>query len=319
MAFRQWSVDQEIKLLSLICDFKPAGALKHKNRDLLLQRINYGSKEKFTQDDIEAKLETWYNMVNVDKIEEDNKDEAQDGAGEVEALKISEVEELNNNPAITPKAKTRQNLEKRTTRQGRFATNRSSRSKDTIASNNTPEASDNYSSELSDVEAEEADFSKLKNNEMNYTIKTYARRKVSKDVKIEKDSKDAKDGKDSKYTRSAKDAKSRGGSSLEEEKSSKELEENVHQESSSEGEKTPDFKTQSEQAEAPVTRKRTRANAKLDNVEELPAKKVSRSATKKIRRKSISEEPEKAESPEAEDEPKKRRSVRQTTKRGQKK
>lgn len=346
MALRQWNVESEIKLLSLICDFKPAGALKQQNLTLILDSINEGTDQKFTPDQLEAKLDTLFDMTSVDKIEQDDKQDSQEESEEEEKEENEEeveeveeeeeeeeekeedkvkVEDLDDAEEKLSRAKTRTSVaEKRPRRGARVTTTRSlilKATKEAHGSNVTPELSDDYSSELSDVEGEEAVFAKLKDkestgdaNSRKSSFKSNSRKKDLKDLKRTKDFKDS--------TKATKDnKKQKTGSSIEESKNGKEVDvdsSEKEEESTQTTEQTPEVKTPVESAEPPVLRKRTRANAKLDNVDELPAKKLARISIKKgVKKEATPEEVElsKAESPEAEDEPKKRRSSRQTARR----
>lgn len=336
MPLRQWNVESEIKLLSLICDFKPAGTEKQHNITVILENINEGADEKFTKDQIEAKLDTLFDMKSVDKIEEDDKEDLDGEEEEEDEQKEDdndeEEERTNNKVKIEDDSEENSSIsktkasavEKRPRRGGRGAAKRNlilKPSKETTGSNETPDLSDEYSSELSDVEGEEAVIAKLKDKEptgglslRKSSFKSNSRRRDSKDIKKTKDIKE-----NMKATKESKRLKS--GSSIEESKSGKDVDiesSEKEDETPQATEKTPEVKTPIESTEPPVLRKRTRANAKLDNVDELPPKKHARSIVKKgIKKESTPDEPEssKAESPEAEDEPKKRRSSRQTARR----
>lgn len=333
MTLRQWNVESEIKLLSLICDFKPAGGLKQKNIALILENINEGTEQKFTQDQIEAKLDTLFDMNSVDKIEQDIKQEYHESnhqqepenADEVEVEDKVKVEDLADDlEERLTKAKTRTSVvEKRPRRGARVAATRSlvlKARKGASGSTVTPELSDEYSSELSDVEGEEVVIAKLQDKES--TGDANLRKTSGKSNLRKKDSKEIKKAKDLKDTlKSTKDKKQKTGSLIEESKSANDVDvesSEKDEESAQATEQTPEVKTPVESTELPVLRKRTRANAKLDNADELPAKKQARILVKKgVKKEPTPDEAEsiKAESPEAEDEPKKRRSSRQTARR----
>lgn len=76
-AARDWTIDQEIKLFSLVCDYKPAGQKKDENMAQIVVHINEGVEDsgKFTADQIWSKLSQHYNLAKVDEIEEESESE----------------------------------------------------------------------------------------------------------------------------------------------------------------------------------------------------------------------------------------------------
>ncbi|WPK27100.1 hypothetical protein PUMCH_004473 [Australozyma saopauloensis] len=325
---RQWTVDSEIKLFSLICDYKPAGALKQQNLARILQHINEEVAEKFTHADLESKLDSLYNIANVDKIEDDQDGVLEDEDASTTKTRANEPSEAAVD-AVPGKTRTRlQMAEKKGRRLARSSVARSLTSRSTaepLSKANTPDLLDEYSSELSDVEGEEAVIAKLKSKEMkdDAEVKEPVSRPNSRRKSMRELARDApkevKDTREKKDTRASKDIKKKDV--IEDTKALKELDgdSNSREESATpSADKTPELKPQPEQPEPPLTRKRTRANAKLEAPEELPKKKMARTPAKKpVKREATSEEPEaaKADTPETEEEPKKRRSVRTITRR----
>lgn len=333
MTLRSWNVDAEIKLFSLICDYKPAGSCKEQNLSLILQNINQDFDVPFTQEQIEAKLGTLYNIGNVENIEtgdvQGSADDTDTEKDTTERKKPQDVEEVDSETTSRTRNRTSA-LDKRPRRQGRFTATKglpSKTTKDTTSAlSGTPELSDDYSSELSDVEGEETVIARLKNKElpredMPTSKKQNSKRKDTKDSddKPNKKLKDTKEPVPAKEVKKAKSADNADDIKLNtaEIELPKETEIELQEPA-----KVSELKPRLEVPEPALPRKRTRANAKLDNVDELPAKKSSRGVPKRASKKELipgEVESVTAESPEVEDEPKKRRSLRQTARRGQKK
>lgn len=71
---RDWTIEQEIKLFSLVCDYKPAGADKNKNMAQIVLHINdeLESAAKFTAAQVWAKLGQNYDLEKVEAIEQES-------------------------------------------------------------------------------------------------------------------------------------------------------------------------------------------------------------------------------------------------------
>lgn len=69
---RSWSVDEEIKLFSLVCDYKPAGSKKHKNMAVILNKINESIEPlvpPLNESDVWQKLQQLFNLSKIDLLE----------------------------------------------------------------------------------------------------------------------------------------------------------------------------------------------------------------------------------------------------------
>lgn len=317
MALRQWNVETEIRLLSLVCEFKPAGPSKQQNLDHILQDLNESTDDKFTQDDIEKKLDTLYNMANVEKIEADNRsdmlDEESKEPPESEATKKPEEAEDTEGHKAKPKAKT---FDRKISRRSERLSISNRRGKTSIETTSATDNSDAYSSELSDVEGEEAVFAKLNDkdiiSELAETKKNATRPQTRK-----QDRNNASDSKEKTTTNDSQKPKINASEETEQKESEEEPQDVDENTTPEPEERTRAAKASVDHVEPPLTRKRTRANAKLDSIEP-PKKKPAKAPVKKNAKKEPSpevSEPPKAETPVVEQEPKKRRSVRQTARR----
>ncbi|KAI5948921.1 EAF7 [Candida theae] len=75
---RSWSIDEEIKLFSLVCDYKPAGPKKHENMAIIIGKINEDIQPQETplsESDIWEKLQQLYNLPKIDLLEGLSSDE----------------------------------------------------------------------------------------------------------------------------------------------------------------------------------------------------------------------------------------------------
>lgn len=305
---RQWDVEAEIRLLSLLCEYKPAGSRKQQNLSLILQFINESTDDKFTQDDIERKLDTLYDMSNVEKIEDDHKSDLVDDE-EKEPLQIESKPEDALETEVhkaKPKPKT---SERRSSRRSERLSASSKRGKLAHETTSATENSDAYSSELSDVEGEEAVFAKLNDKEM---LSELAKKSSKPQTRKQERIVDSKDGMDNKTT----DSKQKTNEEEAEPMKQEEEQQPTEHKPGPEAEEKTTTRASVDHIEPPLTRKRTRANAKLDIVEP-PRKKPAKAAAKKVLKKEPTEvvEPPKVETPVPEEEPRKRRSVRQTVRR----
>jgi len=260
---RQWSLDQEIRLFSLVCDYKPAGEKKTENMAQIVVHINKDTDEPFTADQIWDKLAQHYDLKKVDEIENEED-------GEEDSRSDPEKEQL-------PDIKSEVTADEKQ------------------ASNTVVDAEENDiaidSSELSDVEGEEAELAKLEDEQLLAVEDKRSRRKSSpKDdkEKVEKTDKSEKERSDKEKEKSEKPEKEEAG-----------------------------------------LRKRTRHVAKLDTAESAPKRRLLRAstppATKRRTRSELVPEEESTpgeenenteeEEPEPEPEPKTRRSTRQAVRR----
>lgn len=76
---RHWSLEEEIKLFSLVCDHKPAGEDKEKHMAQIMSSINEERASKFSEAEIWAKLGKHYNLVKVDELEVESEHEEAEG------------------------------------------------------------------------------------------------------------------------------------------------------------------------------------------------------------------------------------------------
>ena len=70
---REWSLDEEILLFDLMCDFKPAGHNKDKQMNTIVERMNKSISEgtrAFSAEDIWTKLGGMYDLERVDELED---------------------------------------------------------------------------------------------------------------------------------------------------------------------------------------------------------------------------------------------------------
>lgn len=70
---RKWSIENEIQLFSLVCDYKPAGHKKQENIKMIINKVNESltpEEKPFTEKDIWQKLGSLYNLSRIDQIEE---------------------------------------------------------------------------------------------------------------------------------------------------------------------------------------------------------------------------------------------------------
>lgn len=72
---RQWNLDQEIRLFSLVCDYKPAGEKKDENMAQIVVHINRDNQEPFTPEQIWEKLAQYYDLEKADEIENEENNE----------------------------------------------------------------------------------------------------------------------------------------------------------------------------------------------------------------------------------------------------
>lgn len=75
-----WPVEIEVRLFSLVCDFKPAGEKKDEHMAQIVESINKDIPEdsRYSSDQVWEKLGSFYNLTQVEAIEnetEKNEDE----------------------------------------------------------------------------------------------------------------------------------------------------------------------------------------------------------------------------------------------------
>ena len=155
---RIWSIEQEIELLSLVCDFKPAGDEKDKNITQILLRINECIKPdvKITKDQVWSKLETLFDLQEVERLEEDQ-DESPDSANE--EMGQSPTREGHTLPMT--RAKPEDTTPRESSIQQLTTPESATQHPGTSSSEQNKDLSEVYSSELSDVEGEETEIEKL--------------------------------------------------------------------------------------------------------------------------------------------------------------
>ncbi|EGW34257.1 uncharacterized protein SPAPADRAFT_59681 [Spathaspora passalidarum NRRL Y-27907] len=92
---RSWTTEEEIALFNLVCDHKPAGAVKHKQMDAIIDNINKDvpGSNKFTVADIWAKLATLYDLKRIDYLE-DWESESSGESSESETSKKEQDEKI---------------------------------------------------------------------------------------------------------------------------------------------------------------------------------------------------------------------------------
>lgn len=74
---RIWSIDDEIHLFDLICDFKPAGVHKEDNLAKICAKLNTmksPEEAEFSPEDVIQRLLKLYNLDKVDQVEEEKED-----------------------------------------------------------------------------------------------------------------------------------------------------------------------------------------------------------------------------------------------------
>lgn len=103
---REWSLDDEILLFDLMCDFKPAGHDKDKQMSTIVEKMNENVSEgtkPFSADDIWKKLGGMYDLERVDELEdyidEDEDSAEEDGApNEKEEDKKEDIDQSSKDP-----------------------------------------------------------------------------------------------------------------------------------------------------------------------------------------------------------------------------
>lgn len=268
---RQWNLDEEIRLFSLVCDYKPAGEKKEENMAQIVVHINKNNHEPFTPEQIWEKLAQYYDLEKADEIENEEDNEHYVGLD-------ADQEQL---PEPTTVVKTETKEVK-------------------VEAEDHDLAID--SSELSDVEGDEAELAKLDEKPLLPVEETHkkGRRKSTakkvgdnKEKKVEENKeKKAEDNRE----KTVEDNRDGSGKEIDKDKSEK---------------------------QEPGLRKRTRQVAKLDTVESSPKRRQLRAstppATKRRTRSELAPEDERAdednENEEEEPEPKTRRSTRKATRR----
>lgn len=72
----EWSYDDEVDLLSLVCDYKPAGARKIEHVNAIVSALNQRSHNPplITPGQVWDKLKSWYNLPLLDQLEESKSD-----------------------------------------------------------------------------------------------------------------------------------------------------------------------------------------------------------------------------------------------------
>ncbi|RKP29154.1 hypothetical protein METBISCDRAFT_24495 [Metschnikowia bicuspidata] len=281
MALRQWTVEAEIKLFSLICEHKPAGPHEQHNLSLITQNINDGATVCFTQLQIVAKLDSLYNMANVDRIEADV------GEGTATDREPRTRPDAPKKPDADDDSKTRTRLqaaEKNNRRLRRLSLSRASANRQykETGTEKSQDVSDAYSSELSDVDGEGAMLTKLKTNDPGDESRDQRRPSAKPGaVKKEENEKlDAWSTKESKPANESRAASKRPRSAAAEEPAVK-CEPEVAPPSRETSATEPESPTElrADAVEPPIPRKRTRSIYKLDSAE-IPKKPV-RSTNKK--------------------------------------
>lgn len=155
---RKWSIEQEINLFSLVCDFKPAGVDRNKNLTQILIRINehIDNDEQFTEQQVWTKLKDFFDLDKIEDIEKESDEEPLSPK-----VKTPKKEE----PVRTSaRAKSREIYTRESTiEQSPTPEVGTPKPEDTIQENSAePEL---YSSELSDIEGEETELEKLHGKE----------------------------------------------------------------------------------------------------------------------------------------------------------
>lgn len=253
---REWSVDQEIKLFSLVCDYKPAGEKKHENIAQIVVHINKDNLEPFTPEMIWEKLAQYYDLEKVDEIENEEDDEE---SSRVESAKMQIME-----PRTQPKEE-----------------------HDQVKMEEHHDIAID-SSELSDVEGDEAELAKLEGEPLLPVEEIH------------------KKGRRKSTPRRAEDAISEENKKLDE---------------------TRDIEKEGDsdrvEKEEPALRKRTRQVAKLDTAESTQKRRLLRASTppttkRRTRSELVPQEDnvgEDNENEEEEPEPKTKRSIRKAPRR----
>lgn len=75
---RPWTIDEEIRLFSLVCDYKPAGPKKQENMAIIISKINEDIQPQetpLTESDVWKKLQQLYNLPRIDLLEGLNSDD----------------------------------------------------------------------------------------------------------------------------------------------------------------------------------------------------------------------------------------------------
>lgn len=156
---RSWSIEQEINLYSLVCDYKPAGRQRDDNMTQILIRINENldATEKFTADHIWAKLGENYDLQKVEEIERDLE------------------EEIKAESSVSPRkeASTQHNLTEGSAKDSAREISAELQPKTEIEHTKLPENTtvpyhdaDAYSSELSDIDGEDTELEKLQEKDI---------------------------------------------------------------------------------------------------------------------------------------------------------
>ena len=111
---REWSTQEEIRLFSLLCDFKPVGKKKHENMVKILESLNSDESNPFLEDQVWQKLDKFYDLERLGEIEDEADEEPEeelDNSVKKDGLqegKISDsVEEKEEQEARLPRARSR--------------------------------------------------------------------------------------------------------------------------------------------------------------------------------------------------------------------
>lgn len=197
---RDWTIEQEIKLFSLVCDYKPAGADKNKNMAQIVLHINeeLDSGAKFTPDQIWAKLAQNYDLQKVEAIEGESESDRDSATPEAEikttkrrtkdtkptaesnSEKGPHAEQTSGSASIKEEKSADEDKAEEPENAGNDDDNQKEGEKaakrEKLAKDDNSDALETgaYSSELSDVEGEDAELAKLGEGELLPTKKEKA-------------------------------------------------------------------------------------------------------------------------------------------------
>ncbi|OBA23644.1 hypothetical protein METBIDRAFT_30082 [Metschnikowia bicuspidata var. bicuspidata NRRL YB-4993] len=154
---RIWSIEQEILLLSLVCDSKPAGAERDNNIAKILVNINENitGEDSFTEEQIWTKLADFFDLQKIEDIEKDS--EGEPGTPRKEERSRSSAG-----------AKSKDEPTRESTVEQRGTPDAAGPKPETNSPAKSAEPPELYSSELSDVEGEETELEKL--HDKNLTL-----------------------------------------------------------------------------------------------------------------------------------------------------
>lgn len=172
-----WTIEQEIKLFSLVCDYKPAGVNKNKNMAQIVLHINEEGST-FTPDQVWAKLAQHYDLLKVEAIEAEGDSDRDSAMSETdrnkrrrsgkETSRETTKDAREKVTAATPKEEKIEEPEKQDNGKLKEKREKSKENSDDALETGA------YSSELSDVEGEVAELAKLEEGELLPTKKEKA-------------------------------------------------------------------------------------------------------------------------------------------------